>query len=157
MLFFVMIALPMLLLGSTLAGDITYMVKTNREVSNATEAAAVAGAFQFQPGSTLLVRTGANSYNAAAQRLIAEAESNGSVSVDIDATVDIEVNPYGGERVIVTSTYTLRPFGFYAALEAFFGGDDAGGRTYTVVRTADVCIPGVYSPTGGACARPTHR
>lgn len=157
MLFFVMIALPLLLLGSMLAGDVTYIVKTHREVSNATEAAAVAGAFQFQPGSTLLVRTGSDSYSAAAHRLLERAQENRTVNVDIEADVDIEVNPYGGERVIVTSTYTLRPYGFYAALNAFFGGDDNGVRTYTVVRTADVCIPGVYSPTGGSCTRPTIR
>lgn len=156
MLFFVMVALPLLLVGGMLAGDISFMVKTNREVSNATEAAAVAGAFQFQGGSTLLDR---NRSRAAAQSLMARAEANGSVRVATDVNVDFEVNPYGSERVIVTTTYTLRPYGFYAALDAFFGTGDDGARTYTVVRTADVCIPGVagYTPTGGSCTRPTTR
>jgi Flp pilus assembly protein TadG len=156
MLFFIMFAFPLLLLGGLLAGDVSQMITTSREVSNATEAAAVAGAFQFQGSSTLV---DPNAARTAASNLIAQAESNGSIGVTIDSVSTIvEPNGFGSERVTVTTTYRLETFGFINMFNAFFG-NDTEETTYTVTRTADVCIPGVsgYTPTGGSCTRPTTR
>lgn len=156
-LFFLLVALPLMTFGSVLAIDVTRMIVAAREASNVTEAAAVAGAQQFRPNYWSL--------DTARARQMAESSVDFSTQPDVGA-MNSEVNrrvavvsrpnsSYEGERVTVTVDYTVRGLVFMPLLSLLTSSDnDATSMEFSVTRSADVCIPGRYDPTGGSCVRP---
>jgi Flp pilus assembly protein TadG len=155
LLFFLLVALPLVVFGSVLAVDVTRVVMTQRQMSNATEAAARAGAQQFQANSRHLdigrsVTT--------ARSALSRSETIRATSATIDhsrVTVQVTNNPYGSQRVTVHAPYQVDGLVFTPLLSLLLGqGVGVGHMELTATRLADVCVPGEYLPTAGSCTRP---
>ncbi len=154
-LFFILFAWPLVFLSGALAGDSTRIISEARSVSNATEAAAVAGVQQYLPNSA---RVNPATYNAAVRGLIDTSVENGSLEVEvISVSSRLYNNGYGGDRVSVTVGYRIPDLLFSEILSALTGSR-AFGTEYSVTRSADICVPGqAAGATGGNCIRPTGR
>jgi hypothetical protein len=156
-LWFLMFVLPFNYLGLGLSVDIARAVVVSRQASNAAEAAAVGGAFQFQPGTSTLNTTGANWVATATVWRAFDIKAVKSTPV-YPVGVATTNHSWGGQRVQVTVKHQINGL-VLPILSRITGQSDGGIRTYNLrtVRSADVCIPNRYDPTGGYCARPTGR
>jgi Flp pilus assembly protein TadG len=135
-----LVGIPLLFIGAGMAVDFTRVVVAARQVSNATEASALAGAFQFQPGKAQLDLPQARSialdtYTRAQQAGQMPLASNQSTAVSASAT-----------QVTVTTTYDVPALGFLHYFGVQFHG-------LQISRTAYVCLAGT---TSSECARPGH-
>ena len=170
-----MVALPLVFLGSALAVDVTRLIVTARQVSNATEAAAVAGAQQFRrtpvtpcPTATcyqysLDLNQGAS--DRVARETMREAVRWRAVTASTrpgDTSVRIFDNPSGTERVEVTVNYRVTGLTFVPVVNYLLGETASRDVSLTAVRYADVCASRDvnaatkrYAPTEGNCTRPT--
>jgi Flp pilus assembly protein TadG len=151
-LFFLMVAMPLLAFGAMLSVDFTKVLVLTREMSNATGAAALAGAQQYQPNTTVLNRSAAVSEAGA---LLTQAETTQAVKGRL-VDKQISVNAARTE-VTVTATYEVRDLAVLPVVAALFGVDDAV-VSHTVTRIATVCVPDQVR-TGEAarlssCSRP---
>lgn len=141
-LYFIMVSLPFIFVGFTLAIDISSMVTLNRSVRLAAETAAVAGSFQYsQNGDGTLDQAAAV---AAARATFENALTVGAVSSRIprdSITYQAQVSS-NSVRFTVTS-YKIEGF---LMLDYFLDGTSptrGGVRFSGVSETASVCAAGV--------------
>lgn len=139
MLYFVLIALPLCMLGFSMVGDFASSIVAHRQVSNAAESAALAGAYQFQPG-TMEVNPGDAVSAALDLYNTANAENVTRMATDEHPKVTVEDD---NTTVVVTVDYRVPWLGF----AKWFG---AGENLQTVVRSASLC----QSDSDIACAHP---
>lgn len=155
---FMTVGLLIMSFGFFLAMDATRMIVAARQMSNATEAAAVAGAQQFQQGRFALDTARADT---AAKASIRKAVDERSVLSNVHGDAHVTVSPipgYSGQRVRVSVDYSIDGLVMMPVVHYLTGsGKSENSVTYTMVREADVCLPGQYTPTGGSCVRPTTR
>ena len=160
MLWFILVALPMLAFGSALAVDISRLIVSAREASNATEAAAVAGAQQYQPNT---FRLDPGKVAPKVGESLAQSVSSGAMRSPVTSvTAVVTDNGYGPvgrgtQRVTVTTRYVVDDLVFLPLLGLMTGGSYNNSQELQMTRSADVCLPGQYGPTGGSCTRPTAR
>jgi Flp pilus assembly protein TadG len=149
-----MVAMPLLSFGAMLAVDFTKVLVLTREMSNATGAAALAGAQQYAPNSTKLEP---NRATAQAIELLVKAQADGAIKgalTDRTVTVNQDLS-----QVSVRATYEIRDLALLPLVASLFGAD-GGVVRHTVTRTATVCIPD-EERTGEAarlqtCTRPVR-
>lgn len=155
LILFITMGMTCTMFGAMLAIDMTRIIIVARQASNAAEAAAVAGAQQYQPGRIALESGRAR--NVARESLI-RSHAVGAVDAEMVSTPQVVVssNSYGSERVTVTYRYEIPGLVILPVLNAITDSDTGLG-TFEVTREADVCVPGQYTPTGGSCVRPTLR
>jgi hypothetical protein len=141
-LYFIMVALPFMFTGFTLAVDISSMVTLNRSVRLAAETAAVAGSFQYnQNGDGTLNQAAAV---AAARDTFQQALAVGAVSSRIprdSISYDVQVSATSVKFNI--SSYTIKGF---LSLDYFINGlsPTKNGVQFTnVSETATICSAGV--------------
>lgn len=146
-LWFSLVALPFIFFAMTLSMDVTRLYLGARQVSNAADAAALAGAYQF---------VDAGIGRAELNIPLAQDAARDTLRASIDAGVTRSV-VVTSVRVAATDTavavsvdYDVRPI---SPLSAIFTGLILDGSS-TITRTAEVCIPGVTYATGGLCVRP---
>lgn len=173
MLWFLLIALPILLLSAGLATEVTRVIIANRQVSNATEAAAVAGAQQFryvditpcayQPCRryTLDLDVPRAQLYAAYTILNGAKKDDGFNTMSSATQISVstpQVLPFGGvQQVSVSTSYTVKGLVFLTAAARLLGDTAPNVGRYTVTRTATVCASSkpVANSTNGFCTRPT--
>ena len=168
-IWFTLIAMPVLLLAMAFSADFTRIIMTGHAMSNATDAAAIAAAWEFQPGTLVLDRSRAT--RAARETFCAAAgqvggqeavpERSSAEDCDEPISVDVTFSDYtsadtatrpgrGYTTVAVTGRYQVTGTIFFA----YFGGDREF-EAPPVTQRASVCLPGdATNYTGGFCARP---
>jgi len=72
-------------------------------------------------------------------------------------TLSSKGTPSKVQRATAVVSYQAPGLVFLPALERMIGGQGVDPGTVTVVRSADVCVPDQYAPTGGFCTRPDPR
>lgn len=173
LLFFLIIALPLLFFSAGLAVDATKIIVAARQTSNAAEASAVAGAQQFTeipaPQGSCGTTSKCSYYTLSLDKTSARSVSLAAVTKALavraiknaDATgVVISNNIYGTERVAVTIKYSVPNLVFLPVINALLGGGSSSKNSVVLVvtRYADVCQStsnAEYVPTAGFCTRPT--
>jgi Flp pilus assembly protein TadG len=163
-LWFILVALPLLAFGSALAVDVTRLIVSAREASNATEAAAVAGAQQYRQNT---FRLDLGAVGPKVQQSMDQSVSSRSMRSEVlsvsSVVSDNGFGPAGRgtQRVTVTTDYRVDGLVFLPLLGLLVGQSGSGNydssEVLSVSRSADVCLPGQYSPTGGSCTRPVVR
>lgn len=160
---FLLVLMPIMFIGLAMAADFTRMIISARQVSNSAGAAALAGAFQFRPGTTTVDETQAT---AAAVETYCRAEATGALKLSSPAgpshiscpaadagapAAPISVTFLNEDTTVqVTATYHVTGLLFVKYLTG--GGDFTG----TVIRQAQVCDPRASNgPTNGYCVRPS--
>lgn len=156
LLWFLIVALPLMYLGMALAVDVARIVMVSGQAANVAEASAVAGAFQFRTGTATLDRTAARNVGMTLAQL---SYSGGNVNGSLASVPDVRVlsNSYGTERVTVTVRTSVDTVLLGTVLNLLSGDPGATTITLSATRSADVCIPNRYTPTAGYCARPDGR
>lgn len=161
-LWFGLIGMPALFFGAAMAVDFTRIIIAGREMHNALQAAALAGAYQFQDFSnggdpTKVDATGAR---LAAHQTLAVAVQSGELHLTTMTVGQAEQVPVtltsGGTSVVVRTTYSVDGLVFSDLLANIFGsGRGAANSGYQATATAFVCDPAVRTgPTQGFCVRP---
>lgn len=166
-IYFSLLAIPSFFFGAGLACDFTRIIIANRQMSNASQAAALAGAEQFQKDTNGLNKQAA--INAAVDTFC-RAMSDGGVRYSTPSgsstpcigvsmrTAPITVtvtNASGGPTgpltlVTVTANYKINGLTF----TSWFTGSHSM-QPKPIVHTARVCIPNdPTGPTHGMCAGP---
>lgn len=140
---FLLVGMPVLLFAVAMAADMSRLYVASRQAGLVAEASAVAGAFEQTPGHATI--DPGRAYSAAMDTVVAN-RSAGAMSAGVMT---------GPAQVVSTShsvtvTVNYRVDGLVVA--QFFG---ATPHALAATRTADVCVPGAYLPTGGSCTRPT--
>lgn len=152
MLWFACVTIPVLFFSAGISVDLTRIVVAKREASNLASAAAVAGAYQFEPGKPYLDR----------ERAKAEAERTweyGRRAGDSNAArllergervrVDLGGSYFSPTVVEVRVDYTISDLLF----TRYFLQEDE--FDYSLTRRAFVCVPEeAEDPTAGYCVRP---
>jgi len=172
-IYFALLAIPTFFFGAGMATDFTTVITANREVANAVQSAALAGAEQFIPNTSGIDPIKGP---AAAVQTYCVAKSNDGLGM-VSAVNGPGMTPYscrGGQTVYLrvqltqaqssagTVYATLSVTAYYQipnlTFSRLFGG---GSSTHplSVTRTAQVCVPntqsGVFSGgTNGYCASP---
>lgn len=146
-LYFVLIGLPFLFFGGGLAVDFTRYVVGARQVSNAAEAAAQAGALQFRDFEIAIDESQGRAMALEAfNHSVAAGQTRIAIINDVYSEVD-----YSGTTVSVTVTYQIPTLGF---LNLFLPG--AGAESLVVFRQAELCLADQTVYTSGYCARPSE-
>lgn len=143
---FVLVAIPVLMFSAGMSVDLGRVVVANREAANMAQAAATAGALQYQNDTTYL--NGPAAYRAAEQTW-SMGSSAGALGLVSDASIYVSVSPYYRPRVVrVKVSYDVGGL-------VFLGWFENGSKTarLTITASAQVCVPGSTSSTGGYCAR----
>jgi Flp pilus assembly protein TadG len=145
--------MPLTLIGVALTSDISRAILANREVTNATDAVAMAAATAYNEGrsSDQLDETEATSR---AEKMLSVVNRNGMVRDSYEAEIeDLEFSE-DGRTVTVTVSYTVPEFILIGAIMNWAGGgNEKPGLNGTVVRAASVCLPDA-PPTEAGCAYP---
>lgn len=145
-LFFTLVALPCIFLALMISFDATRVFLAASEARSTAQAAADAGAYQFRTNTFTIDQLAAvreaRATMAEARRVGVTAHTGGMVDEVLTTSTSVRV----------TMTFTVRGLSPVGALIARAG---FGGR-FTVIAISDVCTPGRYTYTGGACARPTN-
>lgn len=154
----ILVAMPLMFFGLSMAVDFTRIIMAGREMRTATHAAALAGAYQFTPGKATLNAVAAND---AAVETMCVTVDQGAIKNAVPG--DSVVTPCSsGQAVSVTTklltTSTIQVTARYRVddllLVKYF---DYGQQEHVVSRTAAVCDPSDTSgPTNGFCTRPTN-
>lgn len=160
-LYFVLLAVPVFFFGSALAVDFTKAVIAARQVANATQAAALAGAQQYRFGEATVDLAAAKAAaadtfcTAQANRQMAYATGIGSgLSCSDGSVAHISVTGSGGSGNAVTLVTVTAQYQVDGMLFTRFFGESAYVAN-PITRSAAVCVPGqAGGPTGGYCARP---
>lgn len=166
-IYFTLLGIPVVFFGAGLAVDFTRIVVAQREVTNAVQAAALAGAEQYVPNEVAVdfpaARTAAvNTYCVAqsdgVMRLSTPSGPTTSCqNVGGSAAVTIEpiYSSNGSGGTVVGVTVTAR----YTIKDLVFSNYFTGSRTAEadpIVRSATLCIPGAADgPTNGYCVHPS--
>ena len=168
-LYFTIVAMPLIFFSAAAAVDFTRIIIAAREVSNATAAAALAGAWQMEAGQASVNPTDATT---AAVETYCAAERAGATHLSSPvgpartcagggrAAVTVTLRDYrataggytagGYTTVEVTSRYRVDDLIFFS----YFGGGSAFEGP-PVTRSASVCVPGdTDGATQGFCQRP---
>lgn len=158
-IWFLGITLPTAFFGGILAVDVSKILIEHRKVSNAVEAAALAGAAQLEP-NTYTIDTDEASEKV---RYMLDEAQIGAVPVFKSRPTATNVSfedAYPGDgrtgvtRVTVRVDYDMDLI-FYPLLQAVLGDSPDKTGSYSVTRSADVCIPGEYGLTvDSSCTRP---
>jgi Flp pilus assembly protein TadG len=149
MLWFVLIQMPVLMLSLTMTVDYTRIYLAHRQVTNAAQAAAQAGAQQIAPGTSTLVQSGASSATAVAQATFNQAEAVNAIPVAAIKSVN-----YSATTTTITVTVVYQPAGLMGIV--LVQGHVLTAPTTTVTATAFVCVPGQSGgATQGFCATPS--
>lgn len=152
----ILIAMPLMFFGLSMAVDFTRVILAGREMRTATHAAALAGAYQFQPGRAELDRAAARF---AARETMCVSQQFGVKNAVAASAGGSPCGP-GFSSVSMTMTFptasTMQVTTRYRVdgllLLKYFDGEDS---EYSVTRTAAVCDPRDSSgPTAGYCVRP---
>lgn len=146
-IWFAIVAVPALLFSAGMSVDLGRIVVANREAANMAQAAATAGALQYQAGVAVLDSAAAQS---AAHQLWAQGVAAGSLGLVSDASIQVSVTPvYDPNTVTVTVHYDVGGL-------VFLGWFRNGSKTasLTTSATAHICVPGATSFSSGYCARP---
>ena len=159
-LYFGLIGLPALFFGSAMAVDFTRIIVAAREMHNAAEASALAGAYQFSTVGDPTTLDPAQAKSAAQDTLCTAARA-GQLHLTTFTCADAQsMTPrLSADRTTVTVTvnYAVDGLIFVDTLSSMFGddrGDTLGG--YQVSAKAFVCNPAAANgPTQGYCVRPT--
>jgi len=162
-LWFVMIGLPLAILGAGISFDLTQVIATQRQVSTAAQAAANAGALQINP-ATGRIDTGTDSDNCLGTPPSAPPRAFARETFDVSLANGLNqwlTNPRMDSSISadcldlsVTVEYTNTNLVFLPIVSALAG---SGTRDIElgVTRTASVCDPNIPDgPTGGECDRP---
>lgn len=153
-----LVVFPLMLFGLGMGVDFTRVIITGRDMATATHAAALAAAYQFEPGAA---RISPEQALGAAVETMCVAQQVGAVDGTSPGASWTVACPGGGTtsvRVQVDSPTTVRVSVNYRVedllLLDYFGYDDV---EQTVTRTAAVCDPrDATGPTAGYCVRPTR-
>lgn len=152
----IVIAMPLMFFGLSMAVDFTRIILANREVSAATYAAALAGAYEFNSGQDTINLTRAS---AAARETLCVSFQQGAVKDAVPGERARAACAGGGSiaasvrlptesSVEVTSSYRVDGL----LLMKYFGYSE---EDTVIRRTAAVCNPSDPSgPTAGYCTRP---
>lgn len=143
-LWFCLVALPALMFSAGMSVDVTRIIAANREVGGVAEAVAVAGAHQFHPTKAELADPG--TVRGTGMSLWTFAQESGVLAMADDPRVDISSTT---TEVTVVVDYNVTGLVFLSWFQ-----DGTKKLPYRVIRTAEVCIPGVTTGTGGFCTRP---
>lgn len=150
------ITIPTLFFAIGLAVDFTRIIIADREMATATHAAALAGAYQFDPGKRTI---NASNAKAAAQETLCVSQKQGAIRNSSPGASGRTACPQGGsiaasiavqnrDTVRVTSRYRVNNIMMFS----LFGVTQ---KDRTVVRSATVCDPqSTTGPTSGYCTRP---
>ncbi|MGZ4639142.1 MAG: pilus assembly protein TadG-related protein [Actinomycetes bacterium] len=171
-IWFTLIALPFAMLSLALSTDFTRSVMVGHQMRNVADAAAVAAAWQIQPGTAVLDEDRATAaaldtvcaYTGQVAGVEASpehvTETDGCAhGMSADVVFDDENDPSNGygtgyRSVTVTVYYSIPNLIF----PAYFGGFDNAFSDVMAQKTAVVCIPGDTSNfTGGNCVRPADQ
>lgn len=167
--YFALIAIPVMWFGSAMAVDFTRIVIAHRQVANATQAAALAGAQQFvvdaaeidPEKSRVAARETYCVAVAAGQLPMVQARGTSSSCVRGEGRVALTVTPIAsGTSPTGTPTYMqVEVTSRYRVTGLLFGSFFGAKSTYDadpVTRSAAICLPGVATgPTNGFCAKPS--
>jgi Flp pilus assembly protein TadG len=143
-LFFVLFTLPCIFLALVLSYDVTRVYLAAKEARGAAAAAADAGAYQFQTNTYTLDQNAA--YDEA-QATLTESQRLGVTRHARSLRSSINTS---STSVRVELTFNVRGLSPIGALLA----GTVVSRDFTVSAVSDICQPGRYNPTGGACTRP---
>lgn len=166
--YFALIGMPTLFFAAGIAVDFTRIIVSARQVANATQAAALAGAAQFTPNAASIDRSRAIT---AATQTFCAARGSGALSLSQNGSgasractgrfagqsATITVSPFSAPDgaavgVDVTARYRVNDLLF----SGLFTSSDTTD-TLSTTRRATLCIPGVVSgPTNGYCAHPNQ-
>lgn len=164
--YFALIGMPTLFFGAGMAVDFTRIIISARQVSNAAQAAALAGAQQFTVNDASINVPRAVS---AATETYCLAKSAGALSLSSNGTSGARACPgaLAGQQATIVVKPMRVPDGAavgvdvtarYRVTDLLFAGfftDPNAGPDSSVTRTATLCIPGVATgPTNGYCAHP---
>lgn len=151
MLLFVLVGFPFIFFAAGLSVDVTRIYVANRQVANATQAASLAGAFQFKPNSSVLDTRRAQTI--ALETWNKEKEVGALPLAQVPNAPVIQVTAGSSAspgKVSVTTTYNVNGLVFAAIL-----GVSSSVNDVTIERSSIVCVPGsLNSPTDGYCRRP---
>ena len=152
-----LIGFPLMFFGLAMAVDFTRVIMADRQMSTATHAAALAGAYQFNPGKATI---NAPNARAAAIETLCSAREHGATSLAEPGSSGRTSCPLGGGSVAatvtalsptsvrVTTTYTVDDL----LLLSYFDGKNPQRE---ISRTAAICDPrDPAGATGGYCTRP---
>lgn len=153
-----LIGFPLMFFGLAMAVDFTRIIMADRQMATATHAAALAGAYQFNPGKATI-----NSANArmAAVETLCVAQEQGSVTLAEPGNAGLTPCPLGGgavaAKVALIDAQTVRVTTTYAVenllLLSYFDGDNPDRQ---ISRTAAICDPrDTGGATNGYCTRPS--
>lgn len=163
-LYFVLLAIPTFFVAAGFATDFTRIIIANRQVANATQAAALAGAQQYLPDTQGL---DANKARAASVETYCVAQRSGETYLSTPASTSTHSCARGNpvsldvklptiiaadgtslyQTVSVTSHYTVNGLIFVN-----FFGLSPNTNVLNVTKTASICIPGnTDGPTNGYC------
>ena len=151
-----LIGFPLMFLGLAMAVDFTRMVIAEREMSTATQAAALAAAYQFTPGEATIDPARAQ---LAGVETMCVANSVGETHNASPSTSWRAACPHGGQasvRVEMLSTTEVQVTSWYTVPNLLFLSYFGSSATeQKVTRSAAVCDSRDASgPTGGYCQRP---
>lgn len=150
MIWFILIALPLMFFALSMATEVSKTLIVNRQVRHAAESSAVAGAFQFRSnGVNDFTADGSldvsAARNAASQTFTAARNAGAVRGADIQNVTVIAT----ATDVVVNVRYEIEG----NRLLAWLSGDEIG--VINISERAVVCVPGVTSnSTGGNCQRP---
>lgn len=153
-----LIGFPLMFFGLAMAVDFTRVIMADRQMATAAHAAALAGAYQFNPGKATINAAAARS--AAIETLCASSEQ-GATDLAVPGSRGLTTCPLGGGSVAATvavvDTTAVRVTATYSVenllLLSYFEGDNPERR---VSRTAAICDPrDATGATGGYCTRPS--
>lgn len=152
-----LIGFPLMFFGLGMAVDFTRVIIAEREMATATHAAALAAAYQFNPGRATI---NAPNARAAAIETMCVAREQGAIRLSDPGMAHTAGCTFGGgsvsarvtlpspTTVTVTTTYRLKNM----ILLSYF---DVGSSDQSVTRSASVCDPrNASGATGGFCTRP---
>ena len=146
-LLFLGMYLPVFAVMLLFVSDGQAILVAHRDTSHVATGAALAGVVELDPDTAQLDPIGSED---AVDRFILEADTNGSVIVEIDDVVSEVINPTTLE---VRVTYTNDQLLLVPLLANLFQTDEPIVQS-TISRRAFVCIPGVSTTPGSSCQRP---
>ena len=166
LLFFVIVCIPIIMIALMLAVDISRIYLAHRQVGNVAQAAALAGAWQLEPGTTTvsdtiaaremtdLVKysTSQGSTSLASGVQMVGASSDGRLTTGVEHAA---ASAGGADRVTAVLSFEVPDLLFYPVLVRLFGSSPQT-VIFDASSSASVCIPGAEGSqnTGGVCAHP---
>lgn len=154
---FCLVAIPVLFFALAMAVDFTRVILAGRQVGTATQAAAIAGAYQFKPGVAEL-DTGAAA-SVAADTYCWSAEVGGTPLVRTDSTDSCSGAKASARLEVLATSSSVRVTAHYQVkgllvMDFFTSG---GYHPPEVTREATICSSqDPTGPTGGNCYRPQN-